>query len=430
MKDKKNGKFNIYRIIFGTWLIASITIVIVSIVLAFFNDGYVNVPLLLTGIISLFGGAFIYSVFLIVYLFVKANKYNKYLEENNIDERAEEQVFKEYINTTRHNRYAVIFRSISMWLRTVKRTPKKASNIVFSIGFVVVFVGCIIAFIIFTGLGNTFWALLSWGIGAGVFFIVLFSHLIYVKLSTSTKNIDTTAPSQPATVTACTLSSESYMSSGSHYATNTTRILGTTYLLYLNINGEQKRAYSKKYYNAGETVYVYLNKKLKDIVIFDESRTTTPVVESIKIRQYEIYDCMKISKLFYETVHNINAKDYNEKQLNAWANTPDSLWEKYDELKIQNTLVAEKDKKIVGFGSIDKSGYLDLLYVDKDFQRTGIATALCNELEKGYAQITVHSSITAKPFFEKRGYTVVNEQEVERGGVKLKNFEMRKITEN
>ena len=79
---------------------------------------------------------------------------------------------------------------------------------------------------------------------------------------------------------------------------------------------------------------------------------------------------------------------------------------------------------------MDKSGCLDLLYVHKDFQRQGIATALCDELEKGFTVIKTYASVTAKPFFEKRGYKTIKEQEVERLGIKLKNFEMRLSAKN
>ena len=41
-------------------------------------------------------------------------------------------------------------------------------------------------------------------------------------------------------------------------------------------------------------------------------------------------------------------------------------------------------------------------------------------------KITVHASITARTFFEKRGYRVLREQQVERQGVLLTNYEMEK----
>ena len=146
----------------------------------------------------------------------------------------------------------------------------------------------------------------------------------------------------------------------------------------------------------------------------------------MKIREYKADDCKAVSLLFYETVHAVNAKDYSAEQLSAWADNPDSLKSRYDDLLIQHTLIAEIGGAIVGFGSIDKEGCLDLLFVHKDFQNRGVATALCNGLEKGFPSVKTFASVTAKPFFEGRGYAVVKEREAERFGVKLKNFEMRK----
>lgn len=64
----------------------------------------------------------------------------------------------------------------------------------------------------------------------------------------------------------------------------------------------------------------------------------------------------------------------------------------------------------------------------KDYQSQGIATALCDALEAAVpGNITTHASITAKPFFEKRGYQVRREQTVFRFGVGLTNFVMEKV---
>ena len=148
------------------------------------------------------------------------------------------------------------------------------------------------------------------------------------------------------------------------------------------------------------------------------------------IRQYKNEDCDVVSKLFYETVHSVNVKDYKAEQLSAWANNYDSLKVRQDDLISQKTLIAETNGVIVGFGSIDKSGCLDLLFIHKDYQRQGIATALCDELEKGFVALTTYASITAKPFFRQRGYAVVRENTVEREGTTLVNFVMRKPSQN
>ncbi|MDE6397767.1 MAG: GNAT family N-acetyltransferase [Clostridiales bacterium] len=146
----------------------------------------------------------------------------------------------------------------------------------------------------------------------------------------------------------------------------------------------------------------------------------------MKIRRYKNEDCDTVSELFYETVHAVNARDYTAEQLSVWANSADSLKSRRIDLLKQSTLIAEINGVIVGFGSIDKSGCLDLLFTHKDYRKQGVATALCNALEKAFSMVKTYASITAKPFFEKRGYSVVKAQEVERCGVQLKNYVMIK----
>ena len=85
------------------------------------------------------------------------------------------------------------------------------------------------------------------------------------------------------------------------------------------------------------------------------------------------------------------------------------------------TLVAVEGETIVGFADLAADGYLDRLYVHRDWQRRGVASALCDALPG--ARVT-HASLIARPFFERRGWRVVREQQVERHGVLLTNFVM------
>lgn len=146
------------------------------------------------------------------------------------------------------------------------------------------------------------------------------------------------------------------------------------------------------------------------------------------LRKYAKTDCAELAQLFYDTVHTVNARDYTQEQLDAWAAGEVDLESWNESFLTHHTVVAEKDGRIVGFGDMDGSGYLDRLYVHKDYQHGGVASAICDELENHStaAEFTTHASITARPFFEKRGYTVVGEQQVERRGVWLTNFVMRR----
>ena len=148
----------------------------------------------------------------------------------------------------------------------------------------------------------------------------------------------------------------------------------------------------------------------------------------MEFREYKDTDLMD---LFYVTVHEVNKNDYTEDQLEAIApkEANEYHWEK--SLEKNHTIVVEQDEKLIAFGNIGKTGYLDRLYVHPDYLRKGIASKLVEDLET-YAKkhdchvINVTSSITSKPFFESKGYKVIEEQINERRGERLLRYLMEK----
>ena len=147
----------------------------------------------------------------------------------------------------------------------------------------------------------------------------------------------------------------------------------------------------------------------------------------MEIRMYRPSDCKILTGLFYNTVHTVNARDYTEEQLNVWATGEVDLEKWNQSLQGHFSVVAVDNGTVVGFGDIDHTGYLDRLFVHADYQGKGVGTAICNQLEQAVqGTIVTHASITAKPFFEKRGYSVMKEQSVERQGIFLTNYRMEK----
>ena len=143
----------------------------------------------------------------------------------------------------------------------------------------------------------------------------------------------------------------------------------------------------------------------------------------MRLRPYRSADLPELLALFYDTVHTVCARDYTRSQLDAWAPAdPDAAaWDA--SLLAHRTLVAEEKGRIVGFADLGPDGYLDRLYVHRDWQGRGVGSALCAALPGARR---THASITARPFFERRGWHVVREQRVERRGVLLTNFVMEK----
>lgn len=147
----------------------------------------------------------------------------------------------------------------------------------------------------------------------------------------------------------------------------------------------------------------------------------------MEIRTYRPGDCPALAELFCHTVHTVNAADYTPEQLEAWAPGTVDLegWEQ--SFREHRTLVAVEGETVLGFGDMDDGGYLDRLYVRADRRGEGVGSVLCDLLERAAeGQVVTHASITARPFFERRGYRVVREQQVERRGVLLTNFVMEK----
>ena len=151
----------------------------------------------------------------------------------------------------------------------------------------------------------------------------------------------------------------------------------------------------------------------------------------MQLRRYRAEDLPILAHLFGETVRRVNSRDYAPPQVQAWAAGEADLLTRDSWFQRLYTLVAEADGRTVGYGTVDDTGNLDHLFVRRDCQGQGIATALCDALEAhcrelGVDAVTVHASKTALPFFLRRGYRVEREQQVPVRGQVLTNYAMNK----
>ena len=151
----------------------------------------------------------------------------------------------------------------------------------------------------------------------------------------------------------------------------------------------------------------------------------------ITIREYKPKDEEQISKLFHETVREVNIHDYSPEQVEAWA--PDDInfsdWKAFCENRL--LFVADHQGTIAGFIDLFPDGKLDFLYCHKNYQRQGVGMMLYKKIEgtariKNIDCIYTEASITAKPFFIKAGFDVIKEQEVEYNNMIFVNYLMKK----
>jgi putative acetyltransferase len=152
----------------------------------------------------------------------------------------------------------------------------------------------------------------------------------------------------------------------------------------------------------------------------------------VQIKVAEAKDLEPILTLFRECVLSVCRADYSEAQLTAWASASLNKERWIHKIQDQYFIIALNKEIIVGFASLEGSDAIDLLYVHKDFQRSGVADALFSALceragKNGAKELRAEVSKTAKGFFERKGFNVIASQSVKRSGVELDNFQMIKV---
>ncbi|WP_129748496.1 GNAT family N-acetyltransferase [Flavobacterium anhuiense] len=148
-------------------------------------------------------------------------------------------------------------------------------------------------------------------------------------------------------------------------------------------------------------------------------------------KQATISDLNEMQQLYIETIQIVCKNDYDSTQIKAWISGVKNTERWIEVIEKQFVLLAIIENKIVGFGTLKDGNYIDFFYIHKDFQRQGIADKILKELEMEAKKhnstiITSDISITAKPFFEKKGFVVNAEQKNIRLGIELINFNMEK----
>lgn len=150
------------------------------------------------------------------------------------------------------------------------------------------------------------------------------------------------------------------------------------------------------------------------------------------VRDYGRGDARDICRLFYETVRTVKLGDYSPDQVRAWAPDPPDPDAWHARMSGRHTLVAEGDGEVVGFAELEEDGHLDMFYCRWDVVGRGVGSLLYAAVEDkagdlGLDRIFTEASITARPFFERKGFAVLGRNTVVRRGVELTNFSMEKF---
>lgn len=155
-------------------------------------------------------------------------------------------------------------------------------------------------------------------------------------------------------------------------------------------------------------------------------------------------DAEQVAQLFHETVREINSRDYSVNQVNAWA--PDNIyfrnWAKVCSERF--TYVADLNQAfisegansiIVGFGELEPNGHIDCFYCHRHYQRQGVGSKIYAAIEQkafelGLNRLFVEASITATSFFQRKGFSIVKQQQVICRGEVFTNYAMEKYLDS
>ena len=149
------------------------------------------------------------------------------------------------------------------------------------------------------------------------------------------------------------------------------------------------------------------------------------------LRPFLAADTPLLAAIFAAAIEELTGDDYSEAQQQAWASAADDEEQFGKRLAGELTLIATLQNSPVGFASLRGADHIDMLYVHPSAAGQGVASMLCDALEKlaggrGATRLTVDASDNASEFFRKRGYVATQRNTVTVNGEWLANTTMQK----
>ena len=149
------------------------------------------------------------------------------------------------------------------------------------------------------------------------------------------------------------------------------------------------------------------------------------------LRPFLPADAPVLAAIFAAAIEQLTGDDYSEAQQQAWASVADDEQAFGKRLASELTLIATLQNSPVGFIALKGADHIDMLYVHPGAVGQGVASVLCEALEKlaggrGAKSLTVDASDNATEFFAKRGYVAKQRNTVTVNGEWLANTTMQK----
>ena len=141
-------------------------------------------------------------------------------------------------------------------------------------------------------------------------------------------------------------------------------------------------------------------------------------------------DAPALAQVFYDAVR-LGPSPYTEAERMAWVPEVPDANAFATRLAAHQVAAAKVKGQLVGFMTLDATGYIDLVFILNAYRGQGIFRALFAVIEeKANAQalprLSTHASLTAQPAFQAMGFSVIQHETVTRAGEELRRAEMEK----
>ena len=155
------------------------------------------------------------------------------------------------------------------------------------------------------------------------------------------------------------------------------------------------------------------------------------MTSDLTVRPYQSSDAAALSALYEASVRSLGARDYAPAQIEAWAALAPSPADLDRRMADGRTRLVAVTEDIAGFIDVEADGHIDLLYVAAAAAGQGVGRLLIETAEalaplSGATRLYAEASETARPVFDKLGFSVIARRDFEVAGVPIHNWAVEK----
>jgi putative acetyltransferase len=153
----------------------------------------------------------------------------------------------------------------------------------------------------------------------------------------------------------------------------------------------------------------------------------------ITIRTYERRDAADVADVFYRSVREVALSDYTAEQAAAWVPERRDAEQEHERSGDGRLVLVALDGlgHVVAFIDLEPDGHIDRLFCAPEAAGQGVASGLYDAIETAARSQRIEGLFTeaselARRFFERKGFAVLERQDMILRGVPIHNYRMAK----